>query len=45
MFRVGTGAFRIESSEKGTVRLLPNEHFDGARPQLMNSDFDPDLLR
>ncbi len=31
---VGTGAFRIESSEKGTVRLLPNEHFDGARPQL-----------
>ena len=31
---VGTGAFRIESSEKGAVRLLPNEHFDGARPQI-----------
>lgn len=31
---VGTGAFRVESFEAGTVRLLKNTHFDGQQPEL-----------
>lgn len=31
---VGTGAFRVESFEAGTVRLLKNTHFDGQAPEL-----------
>lgn len=31
---VGTGAFRVESFEAGTVRLLKNAHFDGQAPEL-----------
>lgn len=31
---VGTGAFRVESFEAGTVRLLKNTHFDGQTPEL-----------
>lgn len=31
---VGTGAFRVESFEDGTVRLLKNTHFDGQAPEL-----------
>lgn len=31
---VGTGAFRVESFEAGTVRLLKNTHFDGQVPEL-----------
>lgn len=31
---VGTGAFRVESFEAGTVRLLKNTHFDGQPPEL-----------
>lgn len=31
---VGTGAFRVESFEVGTVRLLKNTHFDGQQPEL-----------
>lgn len=31
---VGTGAFRVESFEAGTVRLLKNTHFDGHQPEL-----------
>ena len=31
---VGTGAFRVESFEGGTVRLLKNTHFEGQAPEL-----------
>ncbi len=31
---VGTGAFRVESFEAGTVRLLKNTHFEGQAPEL-----------
>ena len=31
---VGTGAFRVESFEGGTVRLLKNTHFEGQQPEL-----------
>ena len=31
---VGTGVFRVESFEAGTVRLLKNTHFDGQAPEL-----------
>ena len=31
---VGTGAFRVEAFEAGTVRLLKNTHFDGQAPEL-----------
>ena len=31
---VGTGAFRVESFEDGTVRLLKNTHFAGQAPEL-----------
>lgn len=31
---VGTGSFRVESFEAGTVRLLKNTHFDGQAPEL-----------
>lgn len=31
---VGTGAFRVELFEAGTVRLLKNTHFDGQQPEL-----------
>ncbi len=31
---MGTGAFRVESFEAGTVRLLKNTHFDGQAPEL-----------
>ena len=31
---MGTVAFRVESFEAGTVRLLKNTHFDGQAPEL-----------
>ena len=38
---VGTGAFRVESFEAGTVRLLKNTHFDGQAPELDEIQISP----